>query len=464
MQCFKIMASELEGRIDPIFYANNSLNIGKQSNFRKVKLGDFLEYAKSGFAAGKAEQANDDEAGSIIQIRPTNVSEEGELYFDKNIYISKDTLKKRHNDILQKGEVLFNNTNSQEWVGKTAFFNLDGVYFASNHITRLKTTSELLPEYLRILLNIYQKNKVFFNICTNWNNQSGVNSGLLKELVIPLPDLPTQQKIIEKFDSAQIAVKAKEQEAVALLASIDEFVLSELGITLPEAKPKTCFTIMASEVEGGRFDTYYYTPEFILNEKAIGKGKYKSVVFEDIITDLKNGVEIRKYAETGFRYLRVTDLTKNGISDNSPRFVYVDRIPERVRLSKDDFLISRSGSLGLVSCVDNHIIDSILSSHIFKVTLNKEKINSHFLEAFLRSKLGQLQFRHKNNGGIIPEINQSALKSIKIPLPPLAIQQKIAGEVQSRMAKAQQLKREATDQLTTAKQQVEAMILGKDAK
>ena len=82
------------------------------------------------------------------------------------------------------GGVVFNNTNSQELVGKTLFIenSIDAYY--SNHMTRIKINDELNPNYLWIILNFYQQKKIFFNLCTNWNNQSGVGLELLKNLKI----------------------------------------------------------------------------------------------------------------------------------------------------------------------------------------------------------------------------------------------------------------------------------------
>ncbi|MFQ5962866.1 MAG: restriction endonuclease subunit S [Candidatus Scalinduaceae bacterium] len=56
------------------------------------------------------------------------------------------------------------------------------------------------PEYLTIILNIYQKHKIFFTICTNWNNQSGVNVELLNTTKIPIPSLNIQQKIVDEVN------------------------------------------------------------------------------------------------------------------------------------------------------------------------------------------------------------------------------------------------------------------------
>ena len=154
-------------------------------------------------------------------------------------------------------------------------------------------------------------------------------------------------------------------------------------------------------------------------------------------------MEIRTYSESGYRYLRVSDLGEQGIENDNPRYVDVEEIPDRVRLTSDSFLISRSGSLGLVSVIKDEIRDAILSSHIFKVSLDTTKIRPRYLEAVLRSRIGQFQFFQNNNGAVIPEISQVALKSIRIVLPPPNIQNHIVSFMQSAYAQRKQNEQEA---------------------
>jgi type I restriction enzyme S subunit len=191
-------SSEIHNRLDPLSYISDKTDfiVGE---IGLTELKSVCEYFKSGFAAGKHSQAKD--SSGIIQIRPTNIDSNGRLNFEKNIYIDHSEGVRRKEDLIVKGEVLFNNTNSQELVGKSAFSNLDGEYFCSNHITRIKTKQQqLLPEYLWIILNLYQRHGHFFRICTNWNNQSGVNANLLKSIRIPLPGMDIQKSVIKGID------------------------------------------------------------------------------------------------------------------------------------------------------------------------------------------------------------------------------------------------------------------------
>ncbi|MEB3005787.1 restriction endonuclease subunit S, partial [Capnocytophaga sp. G2] len=273
---FIVNRSELEGRIDPIFYASDLAKFNTNI-FKSVLLKSIVKYFKSGFGAGKQEQT--DAKNGIIQIRPTNIDENGFLKYDKNIYlpIDKNSIRIEVNDIL------FNNTNSQELVGKTAILKENKELTFSNHITIIRVRKEaILPDYLWIILNMYQRNRIFYSICTNWNNQSGIGLELLKKLKIPLPPLEIQQQIVDLYEKAYTEKQQKEAEAQRLLDSIDDYLLGELGITLPKeeehlpqstdknssynldndnplVKKGRLFLTNLSEVTGERIDPDYYS-------------------------------------------------------------------------------------------------------------------------------------------------------------------------------------------------------------
>ncbi len=195
---FRTRASDLGGwRFDPLFHSFKLWHAIESSPTPSAHLGRYCRLAKTGFAAGGSMQLHDDDG--IIQIRPTNIGSDRQLKFDRNVYLDRSVLTKQPTDVLQRKEVLFNNTNSQEQVGKTAYFDIDGSFVCSNHITRIATNeADLLPEYLTVVLNAYQRLKVFYSICTNWNNQSGVNVDLLRWLKIPVPNMEKQRDIAQK--------------------------------------------------------------------------------------------------------------------------------------------------------------------------------------------------------------------------------------------------------------------------
>jgi len=211
---FTAQRRELVGwRFDPLFHSFKLWHAIEKATVPNKKLGLCCHTLKSGFAAGGDMQLFDD--AGVIQLRPTNIDANREWTFEKNIYLSDALLADRPDDIVQTGEVLFNNTNSQELVGKSVYMGIEGQpFFCSNHMTRIRTIdTELNTEYLTAVLNAYQRLKVFFSLCTNWNNQSGVNVELLRQLPIPVPPMPVQLAIAHHIAETRQEAKRLRQQA-----------------------------------------------------------------------------------------------------------------------------------------------------------------------------------------------------------------------------------------------------------
>lgn len=293
---------------------------------------------------------------------------------------------------------------------------------------------EYLNEYIRFI-------REYIENLAPQAAQKNINLKQMSKLPIIVPDMNTQKLIVSIMEKAYTEKIQKEKEAQDLLESIDKYLLQELDIKVPKTKESTLknriFMNSFYDVFNGRLDPNFYNGVVQFNE-AIYKGKFPVIDMHRLISSITNGVEIRNYSERGFRYLRVSDMSKNGIVDNNIRFVDIPNIPPKIQLTLDDLLISRSGSLGLVNVVTEEIEKSVLSSHIFRVRVLKS-IDKWYLQEFLRSTLGQYQIFKLNNGGIIPEITQNALGKIKVCIPPIEKQRIISEHIRSIRSVAEKL-------------------------
>lgn len=218
-------------RWDPLYHQADIFNFVGSAPCGLHRLSELTDYLLTGFAAGRGDQVDGEDDG-VIQIRPTNLSEDREFVFKRNVYIAASELETRKSDILRRNEVLFNNTNSQEQVGKSVCFELEGSFFCSNHVTRIGTNSSALDaSYLTYILNLYQRRKVFFKLCTNWNNQSGVGNDVLARLLIPVPSVKRQREIVSKLESVRTQARSLRSQAQADLEQakrdIEAIILGE---------------------------------------------------------------------------------------------------------------------------------------------------------------------------------------------------------------------------------------------
>ena len=477
---FIINRSELEDRFDPIFYASDLAKFNTNI-FKSVLLKSIVKYFKSGFGAGKQEQT--DAKNGIIQIRPTNIDENGFLKYDKNIYLPIDKNSIR----IEVDDIIFNNTNSQELVGKTAILKENKELTFSNNITIIRVRKEaILPDYLWIILNMYQRNRIFYSICTNWNNQSGIGLELLKKLKIPLPPLEIQQQIVDLYEKAYTEKQQKEAEAERLLDSIDNYLLGELGITLPKeeellpqntdknnsynldndnplVKKGRLFLTNLSEVTGKRIDPDYNSKYFYCLFQSLNNSIYPFERIKKYLKAIKTGTTPNQKlnaftTEKEIPFLRNTNLKKYEINIENIKYIRTKYKDFLTFSYKDEVIMCIAGTIG-ISSVNIYDIPISINQNVSSLRFSEE-INPFFISYWFNTNIFLSLAKRASSVATILYLNNDNLKSLPIPIPPLQKQNEIATHISQIRNKANTLKQEGKEILEQAKQEVEQMILG----
>jgi type I restriction enzyme, S subunit len=204
-------------RFDPDFHSPRFCTLRQKIEYGKYKprtIKSLCKFTQSGFAAGGDDQTDDPSIG-IPHIRPLNISNTAELHFDGTKMVPRSTVEL--DDFLQQGEVLFNNTNSTAWVGKTVVFDTDRECVCSNHITRIRLADkDDNPYFLAALLNALRGLGYFGLLATNFNNQVGINGDTLEDIRLPWPDGTVQNNIATEVASRRIKARRLRAEADAI--------------------------------------------------------------------------------------------------------------------------------------------------------------------------------------------------------------------------------------------------------
>ena len=118
---------------------------------------------RSGIARGQKSHKD-----GYPHLRMNNISKELRLCLDElwKIPASDDELREY---ALRDDDILFNNTNSRDLVGKTCLFRSpsDETFLFSNHITRIRTNDSLSPHYFVFWLNHLWRCGFFARIVTS---------------------------------------------------------------------------------------------------------------------------------------------------------------------------------------------------------------------------------------------------------------------------------------------------------
>ena len=111
-----------------------------------IKIGDMVESINY----GTSKPANDN--GKYVYLRMNNITYDGKLDLSevKRIDLS---LEDDESAFVHKGDLMFNRTNTKEFVGKTTVFNLDEPMVVAGYIIRVRFKDIITPEYVSGYLN-----------------------------------------------------------------------------------------------------------------------------------------------------------------------------------------------------------------------------------------------------------------------------------------------------------------------
>jgi len=207
-------------------------------DWRKVRLKEIIADVKSGFALSKQKRGKINKNVGIPQLRPYNIANWNSMNLSELTFVPKN-MNRVEDYFIKSGDVLFNNTNSIELVGRAAVFkesNSNCTY--SNHITRIRVKNHIImPDFLSWYLNFLWSKGFFYMKATKWIGQAGLSNKKLLSIKIFLPfrngkpDLEKQKEIVNYLNSVYEIIKTlnkKIQNQITQLEEMKESILDEV--------------------------------------------------------------------------------------------------------------------------------------------------------------------------------------------------------------------------------------------
>ncbi len=105
---------------------------------------------------------------------------------------------------LNKGDLLFNRTNSIEHVGKTGLFDLDGDYCFASYLVRVVPDIEkVLPKFLEKMMNSSAFQAEAKGKASKSINQANINATIMRNIKVPVPSLAEQKKFVARIEALE---------------------------------------------------------------------------------------------------------------------------------------------------------------------------------------------------------------------------------------------------------------------
>jgi|GEM_PF-488218 len=381
--------------------------------WRWVKLGEVILEAQPGFACGKRDPQG------VVQLRMNNVDTWGNLIWDEVLRVPADPATVER-FVLMPGDVVFNNTNSTELVGKSALFTgySEPVVY-SNHFTRLRTQPEaLFPEFLAAWLSHQWQRGVFAAICNRWIGQSAIKTDKLFQLEIPLPPLSEQRRIAGILKEQMAAVERARAAARARLEAVK---------ALPAAFLRQFFPQPAQPLPPGW--------------RWVKLGEVADVVNGFGFSEVYQGRRDLPYP-----FIKVSDMNSPGAE------VVINEAANTV----DEAILSALGARCYpAGTIVFPKVGGALLTNKRRILGREASFDNNIMGVVPRNADGEFVFfwfssvdlaAHANTQAL-PSIRQSLVASLEIPLPPLPEQRRIAGILKEQMAAVERARAAAEAEL-----------------
>ena len=296
--------------------------------------------------------------------------------------------------------------------------------------------------------------------------QKNINLKQMSKLPIIVPDMDTQKLIVSIMEKAYAEKVEKEKETQALLDSIDDYILQELGIVMPPDEESILESRMvyvnSNKVIGSRLDPFYHKPTFNVNLQNIKNCKNGTINLRTIINgELTKGILPNENQKGGeCKVIQITSINTDGTIEVSDNITAKSIYGPKHQLKTGDILVVITGAtIGKVGFWD-YEGEYYLGGDIVKFNTGNYYLNEIYA-ALLRTPPYQFQIKRCITGATNGHL---ALKDIELlPLPNISdqkVQQTLANRLASIRSEIHSLEKEVQNTVCYAKAQVEKILLG----
>jgi len=340
--------------------------------------------------------------GKIAVLRMGNITNVGTIDYSNLVYSSNNEDIKLYS--LEKDDLLFNRTNSSEWVGKTAIYKKEQPAIYAGYLIRIRPIL-IFSDYLNTVMNSSYYRNWCYNVKTDAVNQSNINAQKLSQLMIPIPPLKEQERIVV--------------EVAKWISLIDTIKNSkeDLQTTIKQAKSK----ILNLAIHGK------LVPQDPNDEPAIELLKRINPDFTPChnghYTQLPEGWAICKMKQ-------ITSITNGKSQKNVETLngIYPIYGSGGVIGRANQYLcIAGSTIIGRKGTINNPIF---VEEHFWNVdTAFGLKANDAILDKYLYYFCLSFDFSKLDKSTAMPSLTKTSIGNVLIPIPPYKEQERIVAKI-----------------------------------
>jgi type I restriction enzyme S subunit len=255
--------------------------------------------------------------------------------------------------------------------------------------------------------------------------QGGFNASMLKKLEIPLPPLPEQQRIAALLKEQMAVVDKARAAAEERLAAIK---------ALPAAFLRQVFPEPDQPLPAG----WHWVKLGDMCD-VVSKGTTPSSL----------GLS---YSSEGIPFLRAEDINGTVVDPSKVAFhisSQTNNVLDRSQLFPGDFLITIAGTLGRVGYIADGMPAMNCNQAVAFARPRKYLVSVEYMVYVCQNHDVLAPLLNQRAGGALQNLNLQQVRALRIPLPPLPEQQRIAALLKEQMAAVDKARKAAEAELET---------------
>lgn len=174
-------------------------------DYAVVTIGDLCERVQYGLSDKMNTHGKGYKTFRMSEIQKGRAIDTGEMKFAD---LSAEEFEKYR---LNRGDILFNRTNSYEHVGKTGLFDLEGDYVFASYLIRLVMKEGVDPKYVNLVINSAEFQTTLKRFVSRAIGQANINVKSLQSCTIPLPPLSEQEALVAEVEGYQKVIEGARQ-------------------------------------------------------------------------------------------------------------------------------------------------------------------------------------------------------------------------------------------------------------
>ena len=377
-------------------------------------------------------------------------------YFIKpdDIFISSKYVK---SDLFLKRNTLITPAvTSLEHIGKMGRIEADYDNIVVGGFVLMLSPYYSLDEFAQYLLYCFSSNYVR-TCCKGIVNKSGqafynLSRKKLLQVVIPLPPLAEQKRIVVKIEELLPLVDRYEQAWTKMedfnhrfpedmkKSILQQAIQGKLVEQRPEeGTAQELYAQIQTEkqrlIQSGKLKKEKPLPEITEDEKPFEIPEGWMWVKLGMIVSVLGGKRIpagRKLTaeNTGYRYIRVSDMKDGTVSTEDILYVPSDIYPSisRYIINKEDIYITVAGTIGRVGKIPEELDGANLTENADRLVFSC--LNQDWLIKCLQSSVIQSQIADATTKVGQPKLAIKRIQELLVPLPPLAEQKRIVARLE----------------------------------